>query len=144
MVVFIWMGLIFYLSHQPASDSSALSGSLVQKFIAMVEVVTSITLSDHDWMYYGIRKGAHLFAYFLLAILTLFACRQTRVDRSKHGVIALVICVVYASTDEFHQLFIPGRSGEVTDVLIDTIGASIGIILFFIVEKGIRTFMNRA
>ena len=46
--------------------------------------------------------------------------------------IALVIVFLYACTDEFHQLFIPGRSGEFRDVMVDTCGGIIGLILISI------------
>ena len=44
--------------------------------------------------------------------------------------ISLLISMLYACTDEFHQHFVPGRSCEVRDVLIDTAGALIGILVF--------------
>lgn len=45
---------------------------------------------------------------------------------------ALLICVLYAISDEVHQKFIPGRSGEVRDVIIDTAGASVGISVYLL------------
>lgn len=41
-----------------------------------------------------------------------------------------VFCILYAASDEFHQLFVPGRAGLVTDVCIDSAGALLGILLF--------------
>ena len=48
--------------------------------------------------------------------------------------ISFIICVLYASIDEFHQLFVPGRSGQVTDVLIDLIGVVLGLLLVFLIR----------
>ena len=41
----------------------------------------------------------------------------------------------YAATDEFHQLFVAGRSGQIKDVLIDTIGACIGLLVLYFMFK---------
>ena len=42
---------------------------------------------------------------------------------------ALLICAVYAATDELHQMFVQGRSCEVRDILIDSLGALTGILI---------------
>lgn len=49
--------------------------------------------------------------------------------------IPLIICLLYSISDEFHQLFIVGRSGEVRDVLIDTIGALTGIYGYYLIKR---------
>ena len=53
----------------------------------------------------------------------------------KAVVLSFIICLLYAISDEVHQTLIPGRSGEVSDVILDTIGASIGILIYFQVRK---------
>lgn len=52
--------------------------------------------------------------------------------------IALAICISYAISDEVHQLYVPGRSGEVRDVIIDTAGASLGILSYVAIRKVIK------
>ena len=53
-----------------------------------------------------------------------------RIFGYKHTIlISLLICIMYSCTDEIHQIFIEGRSGEILDVLIESIGSFIGIIL---------------
>ena len=52
---------------------------------------------------------------------------------------ALLTAAVYAATDEFHQYFIPGRSAEVMDVCIDTLGASIGLAILFYLKSSAKT-----
>ncbi len=51
------------------------------------------------------------------------------------AIAALLICLIYGATDEFHQTFVDGRSGEVRDVLVDTLGALIAIVLIWIVIR---------
>ena len=48
--------------------------------------------------------------------------------------ISFIICFLYASSDEFHQLFVPGRSGQVTDIFIDMIGVVLGLLLVFLIR----------
>ncbi len=51
---------------------------------------------------------------------------------------SLIIGILYAISDEIHQLFVPGRSGKVTDVIIDSLGILTGIVFFLIVEKTVK------
>lgn len=137
-----WMGLIFYLSHQPASASSALSSGVVQTIVSFVESIFSVPLADSDLLHVIVRKGAHLFAYFVLALFVFHAFQVSMWTKRATIGMTIVVCVLYAVTDEVHQLFIPGRSGQVTDVLIDTIGSVLGIgcyLLGTFVYKRFRT-----
>lgn len=121
--VFIWMGVIFYLSHQPASASSALSGGIVEWILRLFPFDL-----NEEIVHYFVRKSAHFTAYFVLGVLLMHA---VRVKRLIIGIgVSLFISVLYAASDEFHQTFIPGRSGEVRDVLIDSVGAFFGIIIY--------------
>jgi len=49
---------------------------------------------------------------------------------NKSILISIIICIIYATSDEIHQLFVPGRSCQLLDILIDTIGSVIGIYLY--------------
>jgi VanZ family protein len=74
-----------------------------------------------------VRKNAHFFAYLLLGLLVTNALINSDIRRIKCIILAAAICVLYASSDEIHQLFVPGRGGMVMDVVIDSAGAVIGI-----------------
>lgn len=127
MLVFLWMGTIFYLSAQPAHQSAGLSNGITAKIIGVVEEIAPKLAINQDTFNHLIRKNAHFFAYLLLGILTLHAMRRSGVRGWKGAILALGICVLYAISDEVHQLFVPGRSGEVRDVLIDSAGALVGV-----------------
>lgn len=73
-----------------------------------------------DWCF---RKSAHLFEYAVLFLLTRRALEGGRVPPARPGVWAFLFCVVYAVSDEFHQTMVLYRSGNVRDVLIDSLGA---------------------
>lgn len=77
----------------------------------------------------------------ILGILT-NALRINRVHSYKGILLALLICILYAISDEIHQIFVPGRSGEIRDVVIDSSGSSTGILVYSIVSQIIER-MNR-
>ena len=57
--------------------------------------------------------------------------------------IAAIFAVLYAASDEFHQLFVPGRAGSIRDVIIDGTGAVLGVCIFVGVKKCISFLWNR-
>ncbi|WP_245723030.1 VanZ family protein [Natribacillus halophilus] len=127
-----WMGLIFYFSHQSGEDSSALSGGLTENIYHLLPFWPTDMESFHSL----IRKAAHVGVYFGLGILVIHAFRVTMATRPRRLIIwAWILCTCYAITDEIHQLFIPGRSGEVSDVVLDSIGALVGIGLYVVLWK---------
>jgi VanZ family protein len=85
------------------------------------------------------RKSAHFIEYAILGIL---AWRATRKDpafgawtRSRQMRLALLFCVLYAASDEFHQSFVPSREAAVTDVMLDSCGSAGGILAAWVVRK---------
>ena len=135
LLVLSWMLLIFSLSAQPAAQSSQLSGGITDTVIETVEkVVPNITI-NRDTLSHLIRKNAHFFAYLILGLLVTNALYQTTKIQSKRQImLAFIICVLYAISDEVHQLFVPGRSGEVRDVIIDSAGAGVGIFMYHVLK----------
>jgi len=85
-------------------------------------------------IHHVIRKCGHFTEYFILSLLVLRGMRAGRGDaRIVWALAAIAIVACYASLDEFHQSFVPGRTPAVADVLLDTIGgicAQIAVALF--------------
>lgn len=139
ILLIFWMGLIFYFSNQPSIKSTSVSDGVMSKIINIVEILTNHEFNDseiNNIYEYGItplRKCAHFSIYFVLGILFYLLIKQYNLDKSL--VISLLFCIIYACSDEIHQLFIFGRSGEVRDVLIDSLGSFLGI---FITNKVIK------
>lgn len=74
-------------------------------------------------MHFVVRKCAHFTEYFILSLLVLRAIRAgRRENRLAWALLAILLVAGYASLDEFHQSFVPGRTAAVGDVLIDTSG----------------------
>ena len=56
--------------------------------------------------------------------------------------LALCWCLLYAATDEYHQTFVPGRSGRVSDVLVDLLGSAIGTLGILLILAAGRWILN--
>lgn len=123
------MTVIFVLSHEPAIESSARSGEIVEA------VQPYLWFLSIDNMTNIVRKSAHVVAYFTLGTLAYNLVRTYNLDRYKMIVTSVLIALLYAISDEIHQTFIPGRSGEIADVLIDTIAASVGVFAHYYIAK---------
>jgi VanZ family protein len=89
---------------------------------------------------YYVRKAAHVTEYAVLAMLLWHAlsrtvARQPRVWSWKIAALVLLAASLYAASDEIHQLFVPDREGRPIDVLIDTGGASVGLLIVWVVGR---------
>ncbi len=143
----IWMAVIFILSDQPANESNELSLKAANTIIKTIEKVNLIETETEikrvdmiEQSNYIVRKYAHVWIYLFLGILLFNAIRVYKYNGFKHFIYTLLLCIVYAISDEFHQLFVPGRSGKATDVLIDSIGSLIGISMYVLVTNSIKIF----
>ena len=85
-----------------------------------------------------IRKLAHATEYAVFAMLLCGVWLDVRRKRKVSALFAWGTATVYAATDEFHQLFVPGRSGQVKDVLLDSCGAAVGVLILMLVAALIR------
>lgn len=138
ILVLLWMMMIFLLSNEEAVQSSKKSDGLI---IRSVELFTGKSLSVQEkekvlkYLVFPVRKCAHLSLYLILGILVISLLREYMVINAKLVLLSLLICFLYACSDEIHQLFVPGRSGEVRDVLIDTLGACLGVSFYYLVFR---------
>ena len=136
--VILWMLLIFSFSNQKAEDSSKLSDGIIVK-VANVFVDKELSIEKQEEILEKyttiVRKTAHFVIYLILGILVINLFIEYDI---KHLIlISLLVCLLYSISDEFHQLFIDGRSGEIRDIIIDTIGSLTGIISYYILRRKI-------
>ena len=134
VLTFIWMIFIFYMSHQPATISASQSGGFMD-ILTKLPMIGGLLdeLMKLSFAEFLIRKSAHMFLYFVLAILIYMSISKG--NSYRYYILAFVLSAMYACSDEIHQLFIVGRSGEIRDVLVDSTGALIGLLLIFICKK---------
>ena len=138
--VVLWIAVLFYLSSQPAIDSNALSKRITEFIVGAVEKVspnTELTIVINNTI---IRENAHFFAYLVLGILVIIILNQLGIRGFRGMGAALFICIFFAVTDEIHQIFVLVRGGQVKDLLTDSIGATVGINMYLIVNsrKGLK------
>lgn len=125
-LLILWMLFIFIMSSFNGIMSSNQSGSIA------VLIYNLFDISDTEKVSFIVRKCAHVSEFFILGILVINLVSKYNV---KHiYLISFIVCVLYASSDEFHQLFVPGRSGQVTDIFIDLIGVVLGLLLVFLIR----------
>ncbi|MGN1098562.1 MAG: VanZ family protein [Clostridia bacterium] len=134
IVIAVMIG-IFCFSAQDATQSNQTSGGFARAVLgifpffknmdaaAQTELVTSIMTV--------VRKCAHFTIYAFLGFWLLFLVR--RYTNRKAVPITVAAAFLYAITDEIHQLFVPGRSGQFKDVCIDTAGAFTGALIALLI-----------
>lgn len=142
--VALWMGVIFWFSAQPAVESSKMSHS-IGKVIGEVLVPDFKALSSEEQeaiaekIDYPVRKTAHAMEYAVLGGVLVLMYGSYEIIGKKGMAYGILTGVAYAMTDEIHQLFVAGRSCQVTDVLIDSagviFGSIIGVLIFICTIK---------
>lgn len=141
------MILIFSFSCENGNESSNTSGN-VTEFVAenLVSGYHKMTLNEKQETYsiidHIIRKTAHFTIYMSLGF-----CVSCTVGKRKFlsvgSALCIGICFIYACSDELHQYFIPERSCQFTDVLIDTIGAFTGMLISLLIISLINSIIKR-
>lgn len=134
VLTLVWMVVIFLFSAKPAEastqDSLYVGRKIGQLIYQDFEEWSDKRQTDFARkIEYPVRKGAHMAEYAVLGVLIYLSWGNKKYGRRQRAVCSWFLTVLYASTDEFHQLFVPGRSGQIRDVMIDSAGAAIGILL---------------
>ena len=132
------MLLIFWFSAQEGDSSGEMSDGFILQMISVIEKIGNISL-DHDKIItlfvLPVRKFAHFFIYFVLGILWMSLLKEYQISLTRQIIYALLFCLLYACTDEFHQLFVSGRDGKIFDVLVDMTGCLCSIISIYLFRK---------
>ena len=124
------MVVIFLMSAAPGNISGEQSGLIVRMILAVHGVFfgdTPIAPETIDLIHTFVRKAAHMSEYAVLTLLYLYALCKNEAKRPLRT--ALLLCALYAATDEIHQAFVPDRGPSPIDVMIDTAGAAVGLAL---------------
>ena len=125
LLVLVILGFIFNLSAQDAEESKELSDSLVSKIFQWLQVYIDGEL---------IRKFAHMLEFTALSF-SLYNGILATWEIKKAPLISLMLTVICAVGDELHQIFVPGRAFQLSDILVDSIGAIIGVVAYLIMYK---------
>ncbi len=135
----IWMIVIFIFSNQNGEKSQKTSDGLIKNVVNIVYQISNreLTKEKEEQIIENtsliIRKMAHFTVYFILGIISYFTLKNYQVQNIVFY--SILICVLYACSDEIHQLFSAGRSGKILDVMIDTSGSILGIYIISRIHK---------
>ena len=127
------MAAIFYFSSRTGVESERMSGAVRAVFESALSGIFGAGAFGGA-LEFIIRKSAHLFLYFCLGLsvsYTIDGCAPRR----RVFLLTVALCAFYAVTDEFHQHFVPGRSPELRDVLIDAAGSAVGALAFTLKKR---------
>lgn len=151
ILLFLWYGMIFSFSEQNGETSGSLSGSIALKTAQIFDKVTFGHRSEEeiqvlaDSLQYPIRKTAHFTEYAVLGCLWfLFFAALCGQGGKWQFWCCLVLVFLSAAGDEFHQTFIPGRSGNLKDVLIDTAGGATGLLAVILLRHMLQNHRKKA
>ena len=139
MLVISCMGTIFFFSSQEATESKKVSSGLIKTVVKIIDFNDSLSAEEIDEisenLTFIVRKGAHFSAYALLCILITLLLTEYKILKLKRFLMAVGTSFLYACSDEIHQIFVNGRSGEIRDVIIDTLGAITGFFILCLISK---------
>ena len=132
----LWMALIFSASSD--SGSFQRSSRIIAPFVHWL--IPGLSEAGVHSIVVLVRKGAHVTEYAVLASLVLRlmarpSANPMRIWRWSDAIRTLLVVLLYAASDEFHQSFVPTREACIRDVLIDTLGGFLALILLWFVGR---------
>lgn len=156
VLVLGWMAVIFAFSSQDGAASSQTSGRVAEVVVTIIKPeYKSLAKAQQESILsqvtFFVRKGAHFTEYTVLGVLLFLFLWQwnpaflrkrsgleTGLQWRRFVLTAWIAATLYAAGDEFHQTFSGGRSPQVRDVCIDSLGAAFGIAVSFAVALFIK------
>ena len=147
--VLVWMSVIAMFSAQHGEQSGSLSGQVAHLVVSVEERLTGVNLAPDqrkariDFWQHPVRKTAHLTVYAILGMLFYWHFTFYGYKTKRHILSAWIAVTLYAVVDETHQLFVPGRSGNIVDVAIDSTGGIVGIGFVYLIRCLIQKISMR-
>lgn len=132
ILVLLSMLTIFMFSSETAPSSTKTSKDVTKSVVSIVVKDDEKTdkIVDKSWLM--MRKFAHFIEYFIFGLLLINLLKDYKVLDYKLLLISIFLALLFSISDELHQTFISGRSGEIRDVCIDSMGACMGIMLYYL------------
>ena len=140
ILLIIWCIVIFMFSSETRTNSDSRSRGITDTVVGIYEKVSNEKIDDDkrievvDTLNHIIRKGAHFSIYLVLGILSYSCFLEYDFSTRKTIVFSITYCILYAISDEVHQLFISGRGGRLADVFIDSSGSITGTFVYYLLK----------
>ncbi len=126
-------GIIFGFSSQNSTKSSGISRKITIKITSNIKSIQEKNETEKAQILHNvehiIRKIAHFSIYTVVGLLLMLLCKTYNIKEFDRIAICLIIGIIYATSDEIHQVFVPGRGPMFTDVLIDSMGVTVGMLI---------------
>lgn len=144
ILIIIWMTIIFDFSGQIGTES----GNTSRKFtVQIIKILTGKSLSIYepfvDNLQSIIRKLAHFSIYTIGGFLIMNYQYGTNKKEYRKILYSIIFGGSYAITDEIHQIFVSGRSGNIFDVGIDTLGVVTGVLIYITFREILKKVRKR-
>lgn len=139
ILVVVWLLIIFMLSGEKAPESNHTSDSITVAIVKLTDKTIGLNINDKEIdkivikVRPIIRKLAHITEYLILAILIFNLV--VKFNFKTPYVISFILCLSLSVLDEFHQLFVSGRTGQLKDVVIDMLGSITAILIIMFLNK---------
>lgn len=141
LLIILWMIGIYTLSAEDGIISGGRSmkvAIIVQRLLKPLPTTLTDGMKELHLIELIIRKTGHIVEYFVLSFLVLAVLDRGRRNKIIAYICAFLIPITYAVLDEFHQVFTPWRDGQLSDVMIDSIGVVFGMFAYNIVCKIVK------
>lgn len=139
MLLAITFIVIFNFSNEDSIKSGNTSKKITNEITKNIDSIQKLDkvekTKELDRIESIIRKIAHFSLYTLVGILLMAICSTYNLNEKIRIIISLLSGIVYAISDEIHQMFIAGRTAKPTDVFIDTLGVILGIVITMLILK---------
>ena len=131
LLLVIWLLVIFIFSSMNGGSSSSLSKNI------LMGLTNNSVASKHtfDLLHLILRKSAHFLEYFILSALIYNYLRFYNFKQNSLYILVFIFNLICSILDELHQVLTLGRTGKLVDVLIDSLGAILFLIIIIIVNK---------
>lgn len=137
----IWMCVIFSFSAQTKEESGAVSEGFSYRMVSTTGLLFHLHIDEEQIRAIAraiegfVRKCAHMTEFAILAWLLYGWLCGWEIKRLRKVCLAAALAILYACSDEFHQLFVAGRAGRFSDVLIDSAGIVLGLLFLILMER---------
>lgn len=134
VLLILCMCVIFYFSAQPSQESTVQTNIVVD---IIYRIYTNIFAGKLDfntfnsYLFKPVRKLAHFSEYAMLGVLVYINVKDY--IKKKPIIVSVIFSLLYAISDEIHQIFVPGRYCALLDMTIDVCGATFGILIIHLI-----------
>lgn len=144
LFLFCTFGMIFNFSNQDSEKSGSTSQKVTEAITKDVKSIQKLNKNEKakviDKIEDVIRKIAHFSLYALVGFLLMALFSTYNINEKNKIISTVIIGTIYAISDEFHQSFISGRSGQVSDVFLDALGVTVGGLFILLIIKTVKKF----